>query len=67
MNPAMRPRIPKVEETGDFYASKVKSRIRLSGRWLERAGFKPGHRVQVDWIKDGVLSLRFIEIAKPTE
>jgi hypothetical protein len=48
MKPVMRPRILKVEETGDFYASNVRPRIRLSGRWLERAGFKPGHGVQVD-------------------
>jgi Toxin SymE, type I toxin-antitoxin system len=59
---ALRPRILKIEEDGDFYASKVRPRIRLSGRWLERAGFRPGHRVQVDWIEDGVLALHFIEV-----
>ena len=63
----MRPRILKIEETGDFYYCKVRPRIRLCGRWLERAGFKPGHRVQVEWIEAGVLSLRFIEVVKPTE
>jgi hypothetical protein len=67
MKPVMHPRILKIEETGDFYASTVRPKIRLAGRWLERAGFKPGHRVQVEWVEDGVLSLRFIEIAKPTE
>ncbi|MHC1766169.1 MAG: SymE family type I addiction module toxin [Verrucomicrobiia bacterium] len=41
----MRPRILKIEEAGDFYDSTVQPRIRLSGRWLERAGFMPGHRV----------------------
>jgi hypothetical protein len=64
---AIRPRILKIEETGDFYNGKVRPRIRLSDRWLERAGFKPGHRVQVEWIEAGVLSLRFIQVVKPTE
>lgn len=67
MKPVMRSQILKVEETGDFYFGNVRPRIRLSGRWLERAGPKPGHRVQVTWIDDGVLSLRFVEVAKPTE
>ncbi len=67
MKPGKRPRILKIEETGDFYASTVRPRIRLSGRWLEQAGFKPGHRVQVEWIEDGVLSLRFIEVAEPAK
>ncbi len=67
MKPVMRPRILTIEETGDYYASTVRPRIRLSGQWLERAGFKPGHRVQVEWIEDVVLSLRFVEVAKPTD
>jgi Toxin SymE, type I toxin-antitoxin system len=56
----MRPRILTIEKTGDAYAGKVRPRIRLAGRWLEKAGFKPGHRVQVEWIDDGVISLRLI-------
>ncbi len=64
---APRPRILKIEETGDFYASKVRPRIRLSGRWLEGAGFRPGHRVQIDWIEDGVLALRFIKANQPAK
>ncbi len=56
----MRPRILRIEKTGDFYAGKVRPRIRLAGRWLEKAGFKPGHRVQVEWIDEGVISLRQI-------
>ncbi len=62
---APRTRILKIEETGDFYASKVRPRIRLSGRWLERAGLRAGHRVQADWIEDGVLALRFVEANQP--
>jgi hypothetical protein len=56
----MRPRILTIEKTGDSYAGKVRPRIRLAGRWLEKAGFKPGHRVRVEWIDDGVISLRLI-------
>jgi hypothetical protein len=66
-NTAPFPRLLKIEATGDFYYGHVRPQIRLSGRWLERAGFKPGHRVQVEWIEDGVLSLRVIEIANSTE
>jgi hypothetical protein len=38
----------KIEETGDVFRRKVQPKIRLTGRWLERAGFKPGHRVHVE-------------------
>jgi hypothetical protein len=37
----------KIEETGDFFRGKVSPKIRLTGRWLERTGLKPEHRVQV--------------------
>ena len=42
-NPVKR-RSLKIEAVGDFARRKIKPRIRLSGYWLERAGFKPGHR-----------------------
>ena len=32
----------KIETIGDFADCKIKPRIRISGRWLEQAGFKPG-------------------------
>ena len=56
----MRSRILTIEKTGDAYAGEVGPRFRLAGRWLEKAGFKPGHRVQVEWIDDGDISLRLI-------
>ena len=62
--PTERTRILKIEETGDFYDSKVRPRIRLSGRGLERAELKAGHRVQVEWVETGVLPLRFIETSR---
>jgi hypothetical protein len=62
----MNPRTLKIEETGDFFRRKVAPKIRLSGQWLERAGFKPGHRVQVEPAGKGVLTLRFVRAKRPT-
>ena len=57
----MKTRNLKVEATGDSWAGKIKPRIRLNGQWLERAGFKPGHRVEIRCEQPGSLSLRFLE------
>ncbi|PYJ95711.1 MAG: hypothetical protein DME23_23130 [Verrucomicrobia bacterium] len=57
----MNARNLKIEATGDFAAGKVKPRIRLVGQWLERAGFKPGHRVEVRLDEPGKLTLCFSE------
>jgi hypothetical protein len=51
----------KIESAGDFFFRKITPRIRLAGRWLEQAGFKPGHRVEVRCEQPGSLSLRFLE------
>jgi hypothetical protein len=51
----------KIEAVGDFAYRRVKPRIRLSGLWLEQAGFKPGHRVEIVSPKPGELSLQFKE------
>ena len=51
----------KIEAVGDFAYRKIKPRIRLSGQWLEKAGFKPGHRVEIASAKPGELSLQFKE------
>jgi hypothetical protein len=53
-----------IESTGDFFDRNITPRIRLAGRWLERAGFKPGHRVEVRIEQPGSLSLRFLEQPK---
>ena len=37
----------KIEADGDFWKGLAKPKIRLMGRWLERAGFSPGSHVQV--------------------
>jgi hypothetical protein len=62
----MSARTLKIEETGDFFRGKVAPKIRLTGQWLERAGFKPGHRVRVEPTADGVLTLRVVRIAQRT-
>jgi hypothetical protein len=48
----------KIEETGDFYKQRVKPKIRLMGRWLENAGFRPGDRVHVVCRSLGIIELR---------
>jgi Toxin SymE, type I toxin-antitoxin system len=48
----------KIEAEGDFWKGLTKPKIRLMGRWLERAGFSPGNRVQVTCVAPGVIELR---------
>ena len=55
-HPAVR--ILKIEADGDFWRGLLKPKIRLTGRWLERAGFKPGDRVHVICVASGVIELR---------
>ena len=47
----------QIEEEGDRWKGKIKPMIRLKGYWLERAGFKPGHRVSVKCVAPGVIEL----------
>ncbi len=51
----------KVEAVGDFWRGKIMPRIRLNGQWLEKAGFKPGHRVEVRCVEPGILALHFVD------
>ena len=53
----------KIEANGDYWKGLIKPKIRLMGNWLERAGFKPGHRVQVTCIAPGVIELRSKDMA----
>lgn len=57
----MNTRTLKIETAGDFWHGKVSPKIRLSGQWLERAGFKSGNRVVVQISEPGILTLRFLE------
>jgi len=54
----MSVRTLKIEEDGDSWKGLIKPKIRLMGRWLERAGFKPGSLVQVTCVAPGILELR---------
>jgi len=53
----------KIEATGDFFARKVKPRIRLTGHWLARAGFPPGEFVEIVEVGPGQLTLRVVSTA----
>ena len=57
----------KIEETGDFYKQHVKPKIRLMGRWLENAGFRPGGRVHVVCRSPGIIELRIPDALNSTE
>jgi hypothetical protein len=48
----------KIEAEGDPWKGVVKPKIRLMGRWLEQAGFRPGLRVQITCVAAGVIELR---------
>jgi hypothetical protein len=48
----------KIESTGDFWKGDLKPKIRLMGRWLEHAGFKPGNHVHVTCVSPGIIELR---------
>jgi len=61
IDPDRQTRSLKIEAIGDFARGKVTPRIRIAGQWLEQAGFKPGHRVQILIEQQGSLSLRFLE------
>lgn len=51
-------RVLKIEADGDTWKSLIKPKIRLMGRWLERAGFSPGSHVHVTCVAPGVIELR---------
>jgi hypothetical protein len=55
----MKTRTLKIEAAGDFWRGRVVPKIRLTGKWLERAGFKPGCRVAIEMSGQGMMTLRF--------
>ena len=63
----MKTRTLAIERTGDFFRGKVTPKIRVAGQWLERAGFKPGYRVEVTLEQPGTLTLRFLTQPGATE
>jgi hypothetical protein len=55
----------KIEEQGDIWNGGFRPKIRLIGRWLEQAGFKPGTHVQVICVAPGILELRATDTVRP--
>lgn len=55
----------KIQPVGDFWKKQLKPQILLNGKWLERAGFEAGHRVEVVIEQPGTITLRFV--AQPKE
>ncbi len=51
-------RMLKIEADGDPWKGLIKPKIRLTGRWLERAGFSPGNHVHVTCVAPGLIELR---------
>ena len=51
----------KIEADGDFWKDLIKPKIRLTGRWLEQAGFRPGDRVHIVCVAPGVIELRSLD------
>ncbi len=47
----------KIEAHGDRWKG-IKPKICLMGRWLERAGFRPGNRVHIMCVAPGIIELR---------
>jgi hypothetical protein len=56
-------RMLMIEADGDFWKGLIKPKIRLTGRWLERAGFSPGSRVRVTCVAPGVIELRSSDVS----
>jgi hypothetical protein len=56
--PRQPARLLKIEADGDFWKRRIKPKIRLMGRWLEQAGFRPGKLVHVTCVAPGVIELR---------
>jgi len=65
--PCASHRTLKIEEEGDFSEKRIKPKIRLTGRWLEKAGFRPGGRVQVICRAPGIIELRIPDAINSSE
>lgn len=60
---AKQSRTLKIEAVGDFAAGKTRPKIRLTGLWLERAGFVAGHNVEVRLSSFGEIILQFKRVS----
>lgn len=57
----MKTRTLKIESAGDYWRGRVTPKIRLTGQWLERAGFKAGNHVVVQISQPGTITLQFVD------
>jgi hypothetical protein len=64
-DPTLPIRTLTIEAHGDFWKKLIKPKIRLTGYWLERAGFRPGNRVRVICVAPGVIELRSYDYMIP--
>ncbi len=51
-------RVLKIEAEGVAWKRPLKPKLRLTGRWLERAGFKPGDYVRITCVAHGIMEMR---------
>lgn len=47
----------KIEADGDGWMGKIKPKLRLTGHWLEKAGFRPGTYASVTCVSTGVIQI----------
>ena len=57
----MKPRRLKITAAGDRWRGGIKPLVRLTGRWLERAGFAPESRVEVRMVRPGEITLAVVQ------
>ena len=57
----IKPRVLKVQDSGDHYRKDVKPQIRLEGKWLLIAGLLPEDRIEVSNPQPGILVLRTLK------
>ena len=57
----------KIEADGDPYKGGIKPKIRIMGRWLERAGFRPGSHVHITFVAPGIIQVRSSDSAPARE
>ena len=62
-----RTRALKIEERGDFFSGKTVPMVRLRGKWLQAAGFRPGQRLTVKMVSPGVIEMRVCGEPEPTK
>lgn len=55
------PRMLKIQDAGDYFRKEVTPQIRLQGKWLLKAGLRPGKQVQITNPQPGVLIVKCLE------